>query len=489
MCFPHVDASTRELLTSVMEIADNYADFTERLCERVCSESSSSLVEYLTYFFAFHISEYNLIDRLVAAGKVNKMAEPLHLIVKFRRGEAEDLPRMNQAVIDALSAAPNDWIASQIYLKWRIYAELNFHERDRELRVIDRIDQIVNTRKDLEFFKSYLLRIKGIRLMFDFRTEEEIEVAKEALEIAKKYDDQVSVVDILSVLGGMVKFTDIDEGMKFLDATKALAEKLGYEYRVGRYHLGLGHLLGQKYEIDAAIEHILEFHRIRQSIGLSERIMNTLLSFYFNLKGDGVEALRRIDMAQRSTASLRNTSSFAIAQRAYALTNLGRFSEAKAELEASRELALRSGSGWDLFLWYQMVEGILEKEMGNLVVATSLLEDVLNYQEDEPVPIIRTICLVNLTEIEIELLTTESLDKPPDSSGPWMEMLESRVEENNYPGVEAQLLILKAKLLDKKDRGIEAMDLLKEVKKIALLPGLKYLENIIAMKFPHIFVK
>jgi tetratricopeptide (TPR) repeat protein len=488
MCFPHVDASTREVLASIMESAENYADFTKRLCERVSSEKSTSLLEYFAFFFAFHISEYNLIDRLVEAGKVSEMAKPLHLIVKYRRGEAEDLIQMNQSLIDAVSASPNDWLAAQLYLKWRIYAELNFPESNISLRVIDKIDQRVNTRKELEFFKSYLLRIKGIKLMFDFRTEEEIEVAKEALEIAEKYDDQVSVVDILSVLGGIVKFTDMNEGLRFLDSSKALAEKLGYAYRVGRYHLGFGHLLGQKYEFDAAIEHILEFHRIRQSLGLSVRIVNTLLSFYFNLKGDGEEALRCVEMAQKSTITLRMTSPFAIAQRAYALTNLGRYSEAKAELEASRELAMRSGSGWYMFLWYHMVEGILEKEMGNLVVAKSLFEDVLNYQEEGPVPIIRIICLANLTEIEIELLTTESLDKPPDSSGPWMQMLESYVEENNYPGVEAQLLILKAKLLNKQDRGNEAMGLLNEVKKIALSPGLKYLENIITLKFPHIFV-
>jgi len=136
-----------------------------------------------------------------------------------------------------------------------------------------------------------------------------------------------------------------------------------------------------------------------------------------------------------------------------------------------------------------MVEGILEKELGNFALAASLFEDVLKYQEEEPVPIIRTICFVNLTDIEIELLAIESLNRPRDSSGPWMQMLESYVEDNDYPGVEAQLLILKAKLLDKQDRRNEAMNLLNEVKKIALSPGLKYLENEVATKFPHIFVK
>ena len=489
MCFPHIDSSTKTILSSIMKDAENYADFCKRLCERVCSQASSPLMEYLAFFFSFNISEYYLIDQLVESGKVTKMAEPLYLIVKYRRGEAEDLLKMNRALISALKAAPNDWIATQIYLKWRFYAELNFPTSDTTMRVIERIDQRVNTRKELEFFKSYLLRIKEIQLMFDFRTDEEIRIGKEILRIAREYDDQVSVADMLSVLSGNIKFTDPVEALRLLNSSLELAEKLGYHYRVGHYYMDLGHLLGQRYEFDAAIKNLLKFRRMRLSLGLSVIIVDTLLSFYWNLIGNGEEALKRIDLVYKSSQSLRMTSSFAIAMRTYALINLGKLKEARAELDASKELASRSGVAWYRFLWYQMVEGILEKEECNFEIAMSLLKDVLSYQEEQPVPIIHTVCLLNLTEIELAMMVDESLDKPSDSSGPWMQKLEDYVYENGVPGVVAQLLLLKAMFFKKQGRYNDVKKLLAEVKTISASPGLKYLENVVATKFPHIFVK
>ncbi|MFW9864422.1 MAG: hypothetical protein ACFFET_19210, partial [Candidatus Thorarchaeota archaeon] len=70
MCYPFVDEKTKDTLESVMNDAENYGDFTEKLCDRVISEPSSPVLEYLVFSFAYWLDNYNLIDRLEAAGKV-----------------------------------------------------------------------------------------------------------------------------------------------------------------------------------------------------------------------------------------------------------------------------------------------------------------------------------------------------------------------------------------------------------------------------------
>ncbi len=86
MCFPHADDETRDILQSVMEEAENFGDFTERLCDRVCSESTNPLAEYLACYFAFASGNFTLLEKLEAAGKIPELAEPLILLARNLRG-------------------------------------------------------------------------------------------------------------------------------------------------------------------------------------------------------------------------------------------------------------------------------------------------------------------------------------------------------------------------------------------------------------------
>ncbi|MFW9926513.1 MAG: hypothetical protein ACFFDM_07060 [Candidatus Thorarchaeota archaeon] len=55
--FSYVDEETRAILQSVMNEAQNYGDFAEKLCDRVCMHPSPPLLEYLAVFFAYHIDQ------------------------------------------------------------------------------------------------------------------------------------------------------------------------------------------------------------------------------------------------------------------------------------------------------------------------------------------------------------------------------------------------------------------------------------------------
>ena len=176
------------------------------------------------------------------------------------------------------------------------------------------------------------------------------------------------------------------------------------------------------------------------------------------------------------------------AQIAWALIILGRFDEAKAEIVICHELATKSGDLLQM-VWYNIVEGILDKAESNFDSAVVNFRGVLKYYEEDPVPLIQHICLLNLTEIEIEMLTDESLNEKNDSSGPWMQKLEEHVTKNDLPGVAAQSKILKAKLRHRQGQYDEVRKILEEVKKTAESPSMKYLNDLVLSMFPDIIVK
>jgi len=87
------------------------------------------------------------------------------------------------------------------------------------------------------------------------------------------------------------------------------------------------------------------------------------------------------------------------------------------------------------------------------------------------------------------MLTEESLDEKSESSGPWMQKLEEHVKTNDLPGIAAQSMLLKAKLRHRQGQYDEVRKILKEVKKIAQAPSMKYLNDLIISKFPDIIIK
>jgi tetratricopeptide (TPR) repeat protein len=169
------------------------------------------------------------------------------------------------------------------------------------------------------------------------------------------------------------------------------------------------------------------------------------------------------------------------------LINLGRFDEAKAELAVCHELASKSGGSLQM-MWYYMVDGILDKAERNFENAVTNFKEVLKYCEEDLVPIVQNICLLNLTEIEIEMLTEESLDEKSESSGHWMKKLVEHAEKNDLPGIAARALLLKAKLRHRQGQYDKVRKILKEVQKTAEAPSMKYLNDLAISMFPDIIV-
>ncbi len=394
---------------------------------------------------------------------------------------------MKQSLLRAIKAAPNDWIAIHLYLLWRSNAISDYPECDIDVKPIETITKSVNTNKDLEYFKAYLFLIQGWDFRIGGNITEEIEVYNKALVLARKYDDQLLVADLLLLSAQAIKHTDVKQASNLVMSAQELSEHLGYRHGIAWIQHHLGHTMGLRGELDAAIEHQLQCRAAIESLSLPTAEVNTVIASHYNQIGNGEKALEFVEPAFRTIDSHRRWTSYAHAQKAWALINLSRTDEAKDELERSKMLATKSGSVKAL-RWTQIVEGILDKTENHHDSAIHLFQEVLRSIEQDPVPLLQNICLLNLVEIEIERLSPESIDINADSSGPWMEKLEEHAKTNDFPGVAARSLILRASLRRKQGRHDEVQNLLKEVLKIAESPSMRYLNDIVVSTFPDVIV-
>lgn len=489
MCFPHVDEETRSVLQSVMDEAENFGDFTEKLCNRVCAEASPPLLEYFALFFAWWLDWLTLVDRLVSAEKISDLGSPILLLTRARRGEVVSWDDTNKSMKKALMAAPNDWLATHLYLTWRLLADSYYPESDIDIRPIDTIISGVETNRDLACFKAYLLYLKALEYDRETKRKEMVAQLRKALVVAREYDDQILIVDIIIQMASRIKQTDVRQAINLFISCRELGEKLGHKHSVGQVQAELGFIMQLRGELNAAIEYHMDYKKIRESLGLDTRYTDYLIACMYNQigKGDKAFELAKTAVDFASGASILRLLPRPHAELAWALINLGRYDEAEKEIALAYELATKSGH-FGQMEWVQLVEGILDKAEGDFNGAIAAFEEVLKNQKNDPVPVLQNICLLNLTEIEIEILTDESLKKNSDLSGPWMAELVEHAKKNDLLGIAARALLLKAELRRRQGRFDEMREILRQIGKTAKAPSMKYLNELAVSMFPDIIL-
>ncbi len=487
MLYPYVDEKTKNTLELVMSEAKNFGDFAERLCDRVISEQSTPLTQYFLFSFAFWLEHHGLIDRLDAAYKVPNLAKPILLILKAERGLSLSWDEVKASLKDALNSAPNDWMAMHVYLQWRMFTSQYFSEADAEFRPLETIAAALKENSELVYFESYLDWITAERLLKENNRRDAIAALKKALAIARKSDDQVYVACLLGYIGNLTKHTDLKQAADLLISARDLSKELGYTSTVGLVQNQLGHIMGVRGEYDAAIEYHREYMASQSSLGSSKPMENAILALFYNQMGNGEMALESAEKALAPEGAPFLWVAYSSAQHAWALINLGRYAEAQTALATCKKVALKSGS--QLYLaWYYTVEGLLDKAEKRFENAEINFQKVLDFYKEDPVPMFENVCLLNLTEIEINLLTDASLQEDSDSSGRWMTELEEYLQKGDIPGIAAQAMILKAELRYRQGKYDDVRRILKEVQETAKAPSMRYLNDMIISKFPDVIV-
>lgn len=483
--YPYVDEKTREILQSVMPEAENFADFTKRLCDRVCTDDTPMLTQYLAFYFADVLFDFRLLDRLEAADRVTAMAEPLLFLIKDRRGQGITREDMKKALKQALDAAPNDWFVCHVYLTWRQWsaAVTSFTPADYGIHPFQSIIEGIEDNENLEYFNVYLLSIESDGLRKEFEYSKAYELEQQALQIAKKFDDRMAVADKTLALGYLAKFSDVREASNLVIKSRTLYEELGDTLGVGSSLLMMSHVMAYRGELNAAVEYVRDYANVRESLSLPSDLQMCMVAFYHNHMGNGKaawEILTNLNVHDQSPITIRVSYH---SQKSWALLICHRQDKAKYEFEQAKMAISELGELEHLVLG-EILEGLIEKTEGELDGAIDALKRALEAVENGPAPMyLKNLCLLHLTDIEVEKYDYGALDSKEDVSGPWMQMLEAHVKKNDLPGIESWSKILKAKFRRKQGREDDVKSLLDDVLDAANSSSMRYLKDIVKDTF------
>ncbi|MCK5150338.1 MAG: tetratricopeptide repeat protein [Candidatus Thorarchaeota archaeon] len=485
--FPYIDDETRKILHNTMIEASDFSDFSERLCTIVLTTNTPILTQYLNFYFVVILAEQKLLTKIATADKIPRMMKPIFLLMRYL---SEDVTaswdEMTQLLADAVEEVPNEWFVCHLYLFWRYLAAESsmYPPSDYNLHPYESVVADVQKNQDLEYLRIFLLLIESRGFTSEYEVSKAIGSMEKALELAKKYDDQLMEAHIEYIMASWIKFTDTKRAIDYGIHARKIFQGLGATNGLSLIQSLLGHIMGMRGEYDAAIEHHKQAREIAGSMLVQTITADNIIAMYFLLSGKGNDALEIVNRILESSEIPPTFIPDFERLKAWALTILGRNEEARVEFDKFRELAMKSGET-KLLIQMELLEGLLEKSENNIETAASTFEKILTSFRDNPMPLYENMSLINLVDIEIEMLYPESIDIRADSSGTWMNALEDHLSKFDFPGIAAQSKLLKAKFRQKQGRQDDVQRLLDEVIAASASPSMRYLKNLIAKEFPE----
>jgi len=477
-CFPHVDDETRIILQSIMNKAENYSDFVIRFCEKACSKQSSQLIRYLAYFHAFHIDMYPEMDRIIKSDDMPVYYEPLHLVSRVKVGETVDMNMMYKSLIKAMNEIPNDWLACHLYLEWRRAAESFYPETDTDKQIMETLEKRIKNDDDFACFKPLFIGLEAYGMMMKGYHEDALQTYERGLALARKYDDLPLIADGLCLIAETIRIMDAPRAIEIMQEHNKIAEELGYKWGLARNSLILGWIMLYRGEFNAALNHLLEFRELVDSIGHPSAWSEFVLALIYNLVGDGENAIEYLNSIKDKVDDRKRNAALYYLMFAFAYIKIGNKREASAYLDTAKQLVVRAG--FQSYLnWHQLLEGIFEKEQGDFESAMDTFDNLLN-RLNKMEDLHRILCLFHLAEIEVETQSPET----EDIAESFLNRFETYVEEKDYPGFIAQAKILRVKLLQKQGEHKKAQALVDAVLQVAESPSMAYLKDMIAVHVP-----
>ncbi|MGD9396457.1 MAG: hypothetical protein PVJ05_08530, partial [Candidatus Thorarchaeota archaeon] len=428
-CFPHVDDETRSVLQSVMDEAKDYNDFAELLCDKTIRESVPELLTYFAYYHAYNQLRFDLVRKLEDEVGGSDLAKPYVLLTY--PWNVIDWDEYQRSISSALKVAPNDWIACQVYILWRvdIGSTANYPEERTDLVTLQILESKIENDEEFSYFRPELYFIKARGLIREGKIEEAKTWFDRAITLAKKHGSLITLATLLFDKANMIKNVNFNESMSILKSQRSICEKIGSIYHLALNDATLGLIAQARGEYETAIKHLEKCISSIEPIGLKSYVdfYRLLIAAQYNQMQNGSRALELVTDVLEGYQS--PSPWFPYIQQTLALLNLDRIDEAAQSLDLARDWALKSGS--DSFLGQiQFLDGMMHKRRGELPSAKYELEQAHSSFRSFPGT---NQTLIHLTHIEIEMFSYEKEGAKADVSGPWMQALMEQVEQKDIP--------------------------------------------------------
>lgn len=485
-CFSFIDDETRVILQSVMDESENYNDFAERLYEKAIQEPLPDLAIYFTYYHCYNQDKYNFLTKLIDAGIKTEFTYFFGLVVAHRGGETIEWTEYQKAMFSALKHVENDWMACHVYIAWRSMVEVfGLPEVAIDNETLDILASKIKNNEEYGFFLSQIHRITAMRLAVEGNLKDAIKYYDKAITQAKKYDDRNELAELLFEKANKVKHSNFNEALGLLEIMRNISDELGSVMGTATYLHELGHIAMAKGEFEKAIAYQNQYKEGRLDRGLSIGLLNCVIAFIYNQKGDGKTALALINESRDEYPS--ESRAMCQIQTTWAYLLLDEIDRGSQYLEKARSSSLKSGEETTLSQIH-FLEGLFAKKQGDSLTAIFSFKNPLEFYERTNTLTHLHYILIEMVDTEIEIVTPKKDSARLEDSGPWMRKLLNHVEGRDLPGTAAQAKLLLAKFRFKQGRIKESRKLVDEVLKISEKTGMHFLKDKAELLVPELIL-
>jgi tetratricopeptide (TPR) repeat protein len=436
--FPFIEKETKNVLEGIMTEASDYYDFVQRLGELVLKNDSPIMVVYFAIHHAILALDYPLIDMIREKYGDNQILGPNLFLSSAYEGTYEDVKKAHELADAILVTEPEDWIALEMHFM-KFEADMqNYPTTIYKTSTMDRIRELIDSNPDFGFYETILCDYLSIRAQHDGDPEGRLRCLNRGLEIAKKFDDRLRIAHLLILKASLFKGK---AARKLLEQAYEIVDtSLGIPVNFADIIYKLGVLDAIRGDFDNAIKRCLESVSIRERAGLETGTASLFLSLMYNVIGEPESGLEWGLMAEEQFKGRPYLINRSVLFQIWSLILLKRLSEAQIILDTTRESVLKSGDESQL-AWLHFVTGVLEYERGDFSLAESSIEQALRiYEKFNWAYAVQIVFLHHLAKVEIHSSDTV------EALSPSLALLEEKSISEDLPGIQGQVLLLKAEL-------------------------------------------
>jgi len=487
--YPFLSEKTSGIVESVLNKAEGYDDFVNRLVDLILAQEEIDDLTYFTTIQAWMSINLQIYDRLRDRILEDDVLRPWAYHLNWLGAPIELDWEAGPATLKlALEKCPEDWVRVHLLMVGVKATPVHVAEK-----LLDEAEEIITGCPELKCFLPEVLIKRGWIFRDSVDVQGSIEHFERAAKIAEEYNDIIRMCDANTDLAGILKESDIwlaigkkEEAYHIFKSIGALAWAATEAADLGLFHTIIG-------EYDLALEFYIEANRISEATGRNKTATSTVLARLYcdiDLPEEAFEWLKwrrnGEDFTPEVMKKLHSTDNrYYVLAVARTMIQLGQLDGILQLLNETHKRVLQQGDEVGL-INYNFVSGLLEISLGNLEegmqsIATSLDEaERLKYQ------VYVNSALVALTKAELLVTKRSKVRGNLESSGPWMTRLEIHSREKKYPGIKMQHALFKAEYQTQIGETEAALITLQDALTFTDSPGVKTLRQRILDKLDEL---
>jgi tetratricopeptide (TPR) repeat protein len=484
--YPFIDSELKQKVDGVLQDAWDYQSFVSQLVELACSEKENEVLGFLALKHAVN-DDYDVVERLAQVCSGNVLSRPWYFaslltttpIFEPHSSSAvsvdpQIIGSFTKAIGHVFSTYQEPWIRMEHYL---LEAWVSQPQGPKKLRALEEAEKLLRYNLDMKRYAPFIFEIQAYDSYVAGHVETAVILQEAAIDFARKNDDQVMLARLLSMMGNLVKNSNVTQASHFLSLAEAFNDNLNLRFAKSRLHRQWGLISLIRGEYNGALNRYLESMKLVEAAGWPLFTLPQNIAFVHLEMRNGEEALEWSKLATETFTTLE-FGFMPYCNMADSLVLLNRIDEAIVKLDFARDLVMKSGA--ELGLMRCLIsEGLIDRAKGNLPAAVHNWKSALHGMKGNELRTMLHMILRLLVEAEVDSFEVTSQNEYAESSGPMMSRLDLEAREQKLPGISALVAYRRAKLRIKQNRPTEALSLLNDALKTCRSPEMDSLREIL----------